>query len=126
MSIHAGAGNKKFAGVGKTIFSERASYGDLPADSGVGIVTFKTEIGIFEIKNGLHFRVQDHFRKLMRFAGELFSDLVEVVRVDMGVAKRMDKITWPEITDLRHHHCQECIACDIEGHTEEAIRTALI
>ena len=57
--------------------------------------------------------------KLPRFAGELQVRLFDVVGVQMQIAKRVDKGSRFEATNLRNHHRQQSIGCDIERHAQE-------
>ena len=44
----------------------------------------------------------------------------------MRIARGMDELTRLESANLRNHHCQERVGCDIERHAEKSVGTALI
>ena len=52
--------------------------------------------------------------------------LVEVVGVDVGIAKGVDIFARLEPCDLRHHHEQKGIRSDVERHAEKYVAAALI
>ncbi len=61
-----------------------------------------------------------------RFIAELFENLVGVVVVDVRVAARPNKLTQLQIALVRDHHRQQRVAGDVERHTQEHVRTALV
>lgn len=65
-------------------------------------------------------------RERERVTAELLLHLLEVIRVDVRVAARPDEVTHLQSGLLRHHVRQQCVGRDVERHTEEHIRAALI
>ena len=59
-------------------------------------------------------------------AGELFARLIEMVLVEMQIAEGVDEIARLQIADLRHHHGEERVGGDVEGHTQKKIAAALV
>ena len=92
----------------------------------VGIVINKREVLKLEVKQVLHIRVDEHLRQSTRVAGELQLHLLNMIEVDMRIAKGVHEVTCLQARHLRHHLQQQCIRCDIEWHTQEDIRRALV
>ena len=66
-------------------------HSDRCLDCGPGIVALEGEIFVTEIEEALHLRIQYHTGQGARLAGELLRHLLEVVEVDMGVARGVDE-----------------------------------
>src|SRR5687768_16475223 len=49
-----------------------------------------------------------------------------MVGIKVEITERMYESARPKITDLRHHHGQQGVGSDVEGHAQEKIGTALI
>ena len=64
-------------------------------------------------------RIQPHPRQLPTFASQLFTGLLDVVRIEMKITESVDEIAGFQIADLRHHHCQQRVACDVEWNAEK-------
>ena len=90
------------------------------------VVILEVEIFVFEIEDIFHLGVYFHSGEVSGFARELFVYLVEVICIDMGIAQSVDEISRLQPAHLRHHHTEKGIACDVEGHTEEAVGAALV
>ena len=73
-------------------------------DVWVRIVVFEGEILIFEVEDALHIGIDAHRREWPRLARQLFPHLLEVVGVDVGIAKRVDKLAGFKSGHLSHHH----------------------
>ena len=73
---------------------------------------------------GLAFDVQLGVR--VRRPAELRLHLFVVVAVDVTVATGPDKVADIQVALLRHHVREQCVAGDIEGHTQENISAALV
>ena len=59
-------------------------------------------------------------------SGELFASLIKVIPVQMHVAKRVNEFARLQAGDLRHHHGQQSVTCDVEGDSEKEVGTSLI
>ncbi len=59
-------------------------------------------------------------------ARQLFARLFEMIPVKMQIAKSVNEFTARQAADLRHHHGEERIARDVEGHAEKKIGAALV
>ncbi len=68
--------------------------------------------------------LQCRIRKRLVF--ELLVDLIEVIVVDVPVTERHHQLTRLEVGLLSDHHRQQCIAGDVEGHTQEHVGTTLV
>lgn len=61
-----------------------------------------------------------------RGARELQSGLLQVVEVEMGVARGVDELARLEPRDLGHHLQQQGVGGDVERHTEEGVGRPLV
>ena len=87
----------------------------------MGIVTFNLEIFEPIVKDRGRFTLDDELWQGTRFTGQLQARLIEVVAVQMGISTSPDKITHFQVTLLRHHMHQQCVAGDVEWQTQEDI-----
>jgi creatinine amidohydrolase/Fe(II)-dependent formamide hydrolase-like protein len=90
------------------------------------IVPDEFEIFEFEVVDVFDGRIQFQSRQWTKFAGELFTRLIEMVLVKMKIAESVNEIARRKIDDLSDHHGEECVARDVERNTEEKIATALV
>ena len=95
-------------------------------DTWIRIIIYEFEILVLEIEDALHIRIYLHLRELARLAGELQGHLLEVICINMGITGSVNEFSRLQTAYLCDHHGQESIGSDIERHTEEHIRTALI
>ena len=49
-----------------------------------------------------------------------------MVEIDVGVAGGVYEFSWFQAADLRHHHREESVGCDVERNPEESVGTSLI
>ena len=73
------------------------------------VVAFEGEVFVLELEDVLHLWIDAHTRKLSRFAGKLQMNLVEVVEVDVRVARRVDEVARLKPAHLRHHHAEQSV-----------------
>ena len=73
---------------------------------GVWIVVLEGEILIFEVEYALHVGIDAHSGERSRVARQLFLHLLEVVGLDVSIAKRVDKLAGFKSGHLSHHHEQ--------------------
>ena len=90
------------------------------------VVIHNFKILILEVVNFFHRRIQFHLRQRTRFARELQLRLLDVVRVKMQVAERVDEFARLQPADLRDHQREHRVAGDVERHAQKNIRAALI
>ena len=90
------------------------------------VVTDQLKILELEIVDVLHRRIQFHLRQRTRLARQLQLRLLDVVRVKMQIAERVDEIARLQTANLRHHQREQRVAGDVERHAEENIRAALV
>ena len=57
------------------------------------VVVHQFEVFELEVIDTLHIRINFHLRQCAWFAAKLQFDLIQVVQIDMGIAKCMDKFT---------------------------------
>lgn len=51
---------------------------------------------------------------------------MEMIEIDMHVAKGMDEFTWLQAAHLCHHHAEQGVGGDIEWDAEKAVGTSLV
>jgi hypothetical protein len=90
------------------------------------IVIHQFKILEFKVADAFHRRIQFHLRQRTRLARELQLRLLDMVRVKMQVAERVDEFARLQPADLRDHQREQRIAGDVERHAEKNIRAALI
>ena len=49
-----------------------------------------------------------------------------MVEVEVRVAEGVDELSRLKVADLRHHHGQERVAGDVEGHAKKAVGRTLV
>ena len=84
------------------------------------------EIFIGEIINAVRPAMNHQLRQRAGRPCQLFARLVEMIGIEMRIAKCMHEFTVLQIGNSRNHLRQQRIGGDIEGHTEEYVRAALI
>lgn len=92
----------------------------------VRIISEQLEVLIAEVENVTHLRIEFHLRERTKFARQLQSHLIEMIVVDMRIAERMDKLSCFEPGNVRNHLQQQRVRSDVERHSEENIRAALV
>src|SRR5260370_316165 len=90
------------------------------------MVVQQFEILEFEVVNVLNFRIQAHLRQGPGVASQLFFGLLDVVGVEVEVAKGVNERAGFEVADLGDHHGEQGIGGDVEGDAEENVSAALI
>src|SRR5687768_12032046 len=90
-------------------------------DMRMGLVVDQLKVLILEGKDVLYGWIDFHGRKRIRLALELLLRLLEMIEVQMGIAKGMHKVSRLQSADLGHHHCQEGVARNIKRHAQENI-----
>lgn len=90
------------------------------------IVVLKVEIVVMKIKYGFYVGIDDHTRQRSRLARQLEFHLLEMVAVDVCVAKSMYEVAGLETGHLGGHHEQQGIGCDVEWHTEKTVGATLV
>ena len=78
-------------------------YRHFGLDMGPGVVANEFEVFVVEVEDVLDVGVDLHDGQGTRVAGELQTGLLEVVQIEVGVARSMDKVAWFEACDLCHH-----------------------
>ena len=70
----------------------------------VRVVVGEGEIGVVKTEDVLNVGIDKHLRQGLRLAGKLQLHLLEVVAVDMRVAKSMHKVAVLQAAHLCYHH----------------------
>src|SRR5262245_46766872 len=90
------------------------------------VIADQLEVLVDELEQGAHLRIELNARQRTRLPPELLVGLVEMVEIEVHVAEGVDELARNEPRHLRHHHGEQRVRGDVEGHTEEDIRRALI
>jgi len=90
------------------------------------VVIHEFKILELEVADVAHRRIQFHLRQRTRPARELQFRLLDVVRVKMQIAERVDEFARLQPTHLRDHQREQCVAGDVERHAQKNIRAALV
>ena len=99
---------------------------DLGFDVRPGVVADEFEVLVLEIEEALHVGVDFHDGQATGLTGELQLGLLDVVQVEVGVARGMDEVTGLVARHLCHHLQQQGVAGDVERHAEEGVGRALV
>lgn len=59
-------------------------------------------------------------------SAQLFTYLVEMVEIDMYIAKSVNEFAYLQVTHMRNQMREECIRSNIERYTEENISRSLV
>jgi hypothetical protein len=92
----------------------------------MGIVADQLEVLVLEGVDIVDLGVKAHLGQGAGLAGQLLAGLVEVICVEVQVAKSMDKIARAQAANLGDHEGKERVAGDIEGDAEKEIGAALV
>ena len=92
----------------------------------VGVIILQGEILVIKGEDILLLWVYQHLWQLARFPCQLQFYLLQVIRVDMRVAQRVDEVTRLEARHLRHHLEEQGVGGDVERNAQEDIRAALV
>ena|SRR5258706_16373263 len=95
-------------------------------DTRMRVVLKQFKILVIKRMNVFRIRIEFHLRQPSRLAAELQFCLVKVIGVQMQVAKRVHECSGLQVANLRDHQCQQRIRSEIEGHSQEKIRAALV
>ena len=90
------------------------------------VIVLQREIVVAKREQIVHVRIDAHDGQRARRAAELFTRLIEMVRIQMRVAQRVDEIAVTQIAHLRDHHRQQCVRRNIKWHAQKDIRAALV
>src|SRR6266849_5731103 len=92
----------------------------------VWVIAFEGKILEAECEYIRHRLVDPHLRQLPRHPSELEPGLIEMVEIQMSVAKGVNEGPGGETGDLRRHHGQQGIGRDVERHAQKYVGGALI
>ena len=85
------------------------------------IIVNQLKILELKLEDRFFISIDQHARQIASSPAQLQFGLLEMIELKMGITKGMNKITWIEITHLRHHHCQKRIRGNIERNTQKHI-----
>ena len=89
-------------------------------------IILEFEIVIAETEYIVDIGIEDHFRQRIGHAMQLFVGLLEMVRIEVGVAKCMHKFSCLEPGYLCDHLGQQRIGRDVKRHAQKDVGAALI
>src|SRR4030042_4108983 len=89
-------------------------------------IALKREIFVNEIVNVFLFRIQFQLRKKFLLARDLLFHLLEMIGIYVQVTENMNEFTRRNPDNLRNHEKKQGIARDVEWHSQEYVRAALI
>ena len=90
------------------------------------VIVVETEIVVFELEDVVNLRIYPHCWQRPRVAGKLQLYLLKVIIIYVQIAKGVDELAQLQVADLRNHHCQERIGCDVERHAQKSVGAALV
>ena len=93
---------------------------------GPRVVTLEGDVLEAEVEDALHVGIEHEARQGARRARELQAGLLEVVEIEMRVARGVDKLARLQPAHLRHHLQQQGIARNVERHAEKRVGGALV
>ena len=85
------------------------------------VVANKFKIFVCEILKFLDVGVEAHSGQWSRGAGELQPHLVQVIEVNVCVARGVDEVACLIPRHLRHHLQQESVGSDVEWYAQERV-----
>ena len=100
--------------------------GYLSFDGRVRLVILEREVVVVEVKDRFDIRVDAHRGEWVWCSGQLKPNLLQMVEVDVRVARCMDKVAGLETCNLRHHHGQEGVGGDVERNAKETVGGTLV
>lgn len=92
----------------------------------MGVVILKGEILVFKIENGFNLGIDYHTWQSSWLPAKLKFNLLKMVKVDMGIAKGVDKFSGLQACGLRHHHGEQCVRSNVERNAKKNVGAALI
>ena len=75
----------------------------------IRVIILKPKVIIIKGKNVFDIGIEGHSRQLTRAASQLHSDLLEMIMINVCIAKRMHKFADLQPRNLSHHHKQQRI-----------------
>ena len=92
----------------------------------MGIVSNEFKSLICKIVDVPDCGVYPHLREGAAFAGELKSDLLHMVGIDVQIAESVNEFAGFETAHLGYHHGKERIGGDIKGYSKEEVGASLV
>src|SRR5689334_98660 len=92
----------------------------------MGIVALDDDVLITESEEIVDLWIQMQRGQRAWLAAELLARLFDVIEIQMRVAESMYEFTGLQAANLRHHHREQRIGCDVERDTEKNVSAALI
>src|ERR1700730_17797919 len=102
------------------------SHRDFGLDMRVWVVTFEFEVLVAEAENVLHIGIDLYRRQRPRRTRQLQPRLIEMIGIELGVAERVHEVARLQSRHLRHHHGEQRVGGDVEGHAEEHVAGTLV
>ena len=92
----------------------------------MGIVADEFEVFVLEVEEALYVGVEFHLGQGTRLTRELELGLLDMVQIEVGVARGVDEVARTESRDLCHHLKQQSIGRNIERYAQEGVCRALV
>ena len=81
------------------------------------LIILQRKIFVLKAVNVFYRRINFHSGQWKRSTAQLQVDLLFVVAVNVYIAKRVDEIATVKVANLRYHHSEQSIRCNVERHT---------
>ena len=107
-------------------FGVKKLYGNRSRNMRVRIISEQFEVFIAEVEDITYFRIEFHLREGTRIARQLQFHLLEMIVIDMRIAKGMDELTGFETGNMCNHLEQQRIRGDVERYPKEYVCTSLV
>ena len=90
------------------------------------IVVNQLKVLKLKVKQVLHLWIDNHLGQCACIATELQLHLLDMIEIDMRIAKRVHEVAHLQARHLCHHHQKQGIRRDIKWHASKYIRRALV
>jgi hypothetical protein len=99
---------------------------NFPFDVRIGIIVHEFEVFVLKIENIFHIGIDDHFGQGARLARKLQFHLFQMIQINVGIAHRVNKISFLQTRYLRHHFQQQGVRGNVEWDAQKNIGAALV
>ena len=95
-------------------------------DHWVRLVLAQLEVAHCKLVDRVNRSFDSHLWPGSRFTLQLLVDLLDMIGIDVSVAKRVDELAWLELRDVSDHDSQKSIGRNVEGDAQAHVSRALI
>jgi hypothetical protein len=92
----------------------------------VRLIILEVKILESKIEDIAHLRIEVHPRQRIWRSRELLARLVEMIEIEVRVAKGVHEFARRSARHLCNHHGEQCIGGDVERHAEKDVGRALV